>query len=336
MAMMASTTTNWTPRDLKSVTEQRRTRMTLVVLVGPTAVGKTALAVRLAKQLSCPIINCDSRQIYKGMDIGTAVPTPEEMSQVTHYFVRQFDLGQEYSAARYEQDVLALMERLSSTSTCALLSGGSMMYVDAVCQGIDDIPTVDAEVRTRLKARYEHEGLAPLLDELQQLDPDYYQVVDHMNHKRIIHALEICHTSGRTYSSFRVRAIRPRPFDIVKVGLQRDRQELFERINQRVDRMMHDGFLDEVRRLYPYRHLNALNTIGYKEMFRVLDGEWELPMAVERIKKNTRVYAKKQMTWYKRDESIRWFHPDDEAGILSYIRRHTAANPEGEPHVLAP
>lgn len=293
--------------------------MTLIVLVGPTAVGKTRVAIRLARALSCPVINCDSRQIYRGMDIGTAAPTPQEMTQAEHYFVRQLDLGQEYSAARYEQDVLALMQQLSSSHSCAILSGGSMMYVDAVCQGIDDIPTVDAQVRARLKERYEQEGLQPLLDELLLLDPEYYHLVDCHNHKRVIHALEICHTSGRTYTSFRVRAHRERPFRIIKIGLRRSREELFARINARVDQMMAEGFLEEVRSLYPLRHLNALNTIGYKEMFRVLDGEWELPMAVERMKKNTRVYAKKQMTWYQRDPSIRWFHPDEESEILAYI-----------------
>lgn len=293
--------------------------MTLIVLVGPTAVGKTRVAIRLARALSCPVINCDSRQIYRGMDIGTAAPTPQEMIQAEHYFVRQLDLGQEYSAARYEQDVLALMQQLSSSHSCAILSGGSMMYVDAVCQGIDDIPTVDAQVRARLKERYEQEGLQPLLDELLLLDPEYYHLVDCHNHKRVIHALEICHTSGRTYTSFRVRAHRERPFRIIKIGLRRSREELFARINARVDQMMAEGFLEEVRSLYPLRHLNALNTIGYKEMFRVLDGEWELPMAVERMKKNTRVYAKKQMTWYQRDPSIRWFHPDEESEILAYI-----------------
>lgn len=293
--------------------------MTLIVLVGPTAVGKTRVAIRLARALSCPVINCDSRQIYRGMDIGTAAPTPQEMTQAEHYFVRQLDLGQEYSAARYEQDVLALMQQLSSSHSCAILSGGSMMYVDAVCQGIDDIPTVDAQVRARLKERYEQEGLQPLLDELLLLDPEYYHLVDCHNHKRVIHALEICHTSGRTYTSFRVRAHRERPFRIIKIGLRRSREELFARINARVDQMMAEGFLEEVRSLYPLRHLNALNTIGYKEMFRVLDGEWELPMAVERMKKNTRVYAKKQMTWYQRDPSIRWFHPDEESEVLAYI-----------------
>lgn len=293
--------------------------MTLIVLVGPTAVGKTRVAIRLARALSCPVINCDSRQIYRGMDIGTAAPTPQEIALAEHYFVRQLDLGQEYSAARYEQDVLALMQQLSSSHSCAILSGGSMMYVDAVCQGIDDIPTVDAQVRARLKERYEQEGLQPLLDELLLLDPEYYHLVDCHNHKRVIHALEICHTSGRTYTSFRVRAHRERPFRIIKIGLRRSREELFARINARVDQMMAEGFLEEVRSLYPLRHLNALNTIGYKEMFRVLDGEWELPMAVERMKKNTRVYAKKQMTWYQRDPSIRWFHPDEESEILAYI-----------------
>ncbi len=293
--------------------------MTLIVLVGPTAVGKTSVAIRLAQTLSCPIINCDSRQIYQGMDIGTAAPTPQEMAQAEHYFVRQLHLGEEYSAARYEQDVLQLMQKLSATHTYAILSGGSMMYVDAVCQGIDDIPTVDAQVRSRLHERYEQEGLQPLLAELLLLDPEYYQLVDRHNHKRVIHALEICHTSGRTYTSFRVRTHRERPFSIIKIGLRRSREELFARINARVDQMMSDGFLQEARALYPQRHLNALNTIGYKEMFRVIDGEWELPMAVERVKKNTRVYAKKQMTWFARDAEIRRFAPGDVDGILSLL-----------------
>lgn len=293
--------------------------MTLIVLVGPTAVGKTAVAIRLAKALSCPVINCDSRQIYKGMDIGTAAPTPEETAQVQHYFVRMLDLGQEYSAARYEQDAVALIERLSSSHRYAVLSGGSMMYVDAVCQGIDDIPTVDAHVRADLKTRYEQDGLDPLLQELKCLDPEYYQIVDHHNHKRVIHALEICLTSGQTYSSFRVRKKKVRPFRIIKVGLQRERSELFARINARVDDMMERGFLEEARTLYPHRNLNALNTIGYKEIFKVLSGEWELPMAVERVKKNSRMYAKKQMTWYQRDEDIKWFHPDDVDRIIEYV-----------------
>ena len=294
-------------------------QMNLVVLIGPTAVGKTDVALHLATSLSCPVLNCDSRQIYRGMDIGTAAPTAEEVARVKHYFVRELELGQDYSAARYEQDALAVISSLSGTHHHAVLSGGSMMYVDAVCQGIDDIPTVDAQVRADLKARFEQEGLEPLLRELECLDPEYFRIVDHKNHKRVIHALEICHTAGCPYSRFRVRVTRQRPFNIIKVGLRREREELFARINARVDRMMEQGFLEEARRLYPLRHLNALNTIGYKEMFRVLEGEWELPMAVERMKKNTRVYAKKQMTWYQRDESITWFHPDDGQAILQHV-----------------
>lgn len=297
--------------------------MTLVVLVGPTAVGKTGVAVRLAQALSCPVLNCDSRQIYRGMDIGTAAPSEEEMAGVPHYFVRMLDLGQPYSAARYEEEALALITTLASTHHYAVLSGGSMMYMDAVCQGIDDIPTVDEQVRERMKARYDQEGLEPLLAELQRLDPEYYDVVDRKNYKRVIHALEICHTSGRTYSSFRVRERKERPFHIIKVGLRRERAELFARINARVDQMMEQGFLQEAHSLYPRRDLNALNTIGYKEMFKVLSGEWDLPMAVERMKKNTRVYAKKQMTWYQRDEDITWFHPDDVEAILEHISRRS-------------
>ena len=292
---------------------------TLIVILGPTGVGKTELCLQVAEHLNIPIINADSRQIFEEIPIGTAAPTPEQRARVKHYFVRELELGQDYSAARYEQDALAVISSLSGTHHHAVLSGGSMMYVDAVCQGIDDIPTVDAQVRADLKARFEQEGLEPLLRELERLDPEYFRIVDHKNHKRVIHALEIYHTAGCPYSRFRVRVTRQRPFNIIKVGLRREREELFARINARVDRMMEQGFLEEARRLYPLRHLNALNTIGYKEMFRVLDGEWELPMAGERMEKNTRVYAKKQMTWYQRDGSITWFHPDDGQAILQHV-----------------
>ena len=298
---------------------ERLEQMNLVVLVGSTAVGKTGVAVRLAKALGCHVLNCDSRQIYRGMDIGTAAPDEEEMDGVVHHFVRMLDPGQPYSAARYEEDALSVIRRLSCSQRYAVLSGGSMMYVDAVCHGIDDIPTVDAQVRDRLSQRYGQDGLEPLLAELQRLDPQYYCTVDRMNHKRVIHALEICLTSGRAYSTFRMRARKDRPFNIIKVGLRRERAELFARVNARADRMMERGFLDEARSLYSLRGLNALNTIGYKEMFKVLAGEWELPMAVERMKKNTRVYAKKQMTWYQRDKDITWFHPDEMEAILAHI-----------------
>ena len=296
--------------------------MTLFILLGPTAVGKTALSLKIAAQLGSPILNCDSRQLFLGMTIGTAAPTQEELAQAEHFFVGTLEPNEYYSAAQYEKDVLQLLQRLAPTHPNVLLSGGSMMYIDAVCQGIDDIPTIDSDVRSLLKERYATEGLEPLLQELRLMDPEYYRIADLRNPKRIIHALEVCYTSGKPYTSFRTRSTKERPFRIVKIGLRRDRADLFERINRRVDEMMRLGLLDEVRSLRPLRHENALNTVGYKELFRVLDGEWTLEMAIERIKKNTRVYAKKQMTWFQHDQSIRWFHPDEEEAIMRFVEQN--------------
>ena len=292
---------------------------TLVVLLGPTAVGKTELALQIAEHIGSPIINADSRQIYKDLRIGTAAPTTEQLQRVRHYFVGTLSITDYYSAARYEEEVLRLTEKLFQTHETLLLSGGSMMYIDAVCHGIDDIPTVEPEVRELLRKRYEQEGLEPLAAELRLLDPEYYATADLRNHKRIVHALEICYQTGRTFSSFRTATRKQRPFQILKIGLRRERTELFDRINSRVEQMMQDGFLEEARHLLPYRTENALNTVGYKELFQVLDGEWELPFAIERIKKNTRVYAKKQMTWFAHDSGIQWFHPDDQAAIFQLI-----------------
>ena len=291
--------------------------MTLYVLLGPTAVGKTELALQMAEKLGSPILNCDSRQIYRGMEIGTAAPTKEQQERVKHYFVGTHDIGSYYSAAQYEQDVLSLVAELSSTHGSLLLSGGSMMYLDAVCNGIDDIPSVDAEVRETLRQRLADGEIDEMRNELRLLDPDYYHTADTRNPKRVVHALEVCYTSGRPYSSFLTKERKPRPFDIVKIGLRRERGELFDRINRRVDAMMAGGMLEEARRLYPFRNENALNTVGYKELFRYLDGEWELPFAIEKIKKNTRDYAKKQMTWFAHDTSIQWFHPDEALPILN-------------------
>lgn len=285
-------------------------RKVLVVLVGPTGVGKTELSLSLAQHLCSPVINADSRQIYKGIEIGTAAPTEEEMARVKHYFVHTLPLDSYYSAAEYEKDVMELLDELFLTHDTLLLSGGSMMYVDAVTKGIDDIPTVDDETREYVAQRFEKEGLDALLAELKVLDPQYYDAVDKRNHKRVVHALEICYMTGKTYTSFRGSSVKQRPFRIVKFGLMRSRECLFARINARVDQMMDDGFLEEARRVYPMRHLNSLNTVGYKELFNVLDGTWQLPMAVERIKKNTRVYAKKQMTWHKHDQDIHWLDAD--------------------------
>ena len=283
---------------------------TLLVLLGPTGVGKTELSIQLAEQFKCPIINADSRQIYKDIEIGTAAPTAEELARVKHYFVHTLGLDEYYSAAEFEKDVLTLLDELFKVHDVVVLSGGSMMYIDAVTKGIDDIPTVDDETRAMLRKRFEKEGLEPLLAELRLLDPQYYEIVDHRNHKRVVHALEICYMTGKTYTSFRTNTLKERPFNVVKFGLMRDREQLFARINARVDQMMQEGLMEEVKRVYPQRHLNSLNTVGYKELFKVLDGEWELPMAVERIKKNTRVYAKKQMTWYKHDADIHWLNAD--------------------------
>ena len=280
---------------------------TLIVLVGPTGIGKTELSLSLAKLLSSPIVSADSRQIYKTISIGTAAPTEKQLSQAKHYFVNQLELDEYYSAAQYEKEVLVLLDELFKTHDTVLMTGGSMMYIDAVTKGIDDIPTVDDETRALLKQRFETEGLEPLLEELKLLDPEYYNIVDKKNHKRVIHALEICYMTGRTFTSFRKNERKERPFKIVKVGLRMERARLFDRINRRVDQMMEDGLLEEARGVIHLRHLNSLNTVGYKEMFKYIDGEWDLQTATERLKKNTRVYAKKQMTWFNNDEDIHWF-----------------------------
>lgn len=282
----------------------------LLVLLGPTGVGKTELSLLLAERLGSPIINADSRQIYKDIEIGTALPTAEELARVEHFFVHTLALDEYYSAAEYEKDVMQLLPQLFQSHDTVLLSGGSMMYIDAVTKGIDDIPTVDEETREMLRYRFEKEGLEPLLAELKLLDPHYYEIVDKRNHKRVVHALEICYMTGKPFTFFRTNSTKERPFRIVKFGLRRERANLFARINARVDKMMEEGLLDEARRVYPLRELNSLNTVGYKEMFKVIAGEWELPMAVERMKKNTRVYAKKQMTWYQHDADIHWLDAD--------------------------
>lgn len=294
--------------------------MTLFVLLGPTAVGKTELALQVAETLGSPILNCDSRQIYRGMEIGTAAPTAEQQQRVKHYFVGTHEIGSYYSAAQYEQDVLSLIEELAGSHQSLLLTGGSMMYLDAVCNGIDDIPSVDVEVRETLRKRLSDGEINEMRNELRVLDPDYYHAADTRNPKRVVHALEVCYTTGRPYSSFLTKERKQRPFSIFKIGLRRERQELFTRINKRVDAMMEEGMLDEARRLYPLRKENALNTVGYKELFRYLDGEWELPFAIEKIKRNTREYAKKQMTWFAHDLGIQWFHPSQVDDIFQILK----------------
>lgn len=293
--------------------------MNLVVLLGPTGIGKTELALNLADYLDSPILNCDSRQIYKHLQIGTAAPTPEQLERVQHFFVHDLELEEQYSAARYEEDVLRLLPTLATNHNTILLSGGSMMYIDAVCNGIDDIPTIAPDVRENLMNRYATEGLDTLRKELRLIDPEYYSTIDLKNPKRIIHALEVYYTSGKTYSSFRTNTKKSRNFNIIKIGLQREREDLFSRINSRVDTMIKQGLVQEAESFLGMKHLNSLNTVGYKEIFKFLENEWTLDFAIEKIKKNTRDYAKKQMTWFRRDTSTQWFLPEDSNGIKAYL-----------------
>ena len=304
---------------------------TLIVITGPTAVGKTAISLEIAKHFGIPVINADSRQIYRELKIGTARPTEAEMKEVRHYFVGSLGIADYYSASLYEQQVLALLDSLFQTHDYALLSGGSMMYIDAVCDGIDDIPTIDDKTRETMKRRLEEEGLEALCEELKRLDPDYYEEVDRQNPRRVVHALEICTMTGNTYTSYRKKksGVRSqessrdvRPFRIIKIGLTLPREELYNRINARVDKMMAEGLLEEARQMYPQKELNALNTVGYKELFDYFDGRWPLEEAVERIKGNTRRYARKQLTWYKKDDRFRWFHPQDKENIINYITQY--------------
>ncbi len=291
----------------------------LVILLGPTGVGKTELSLRVAEHFGSPIISSDSRQLYKDLPIGTAAPTPEQMARVRHYMVGTLNLTDYYSASNFEEDVISLLNTLHQTTPTVVMTGGSMMYIDAVCKGIDDIPTVTPAIREEIYTQFEREGLENILQELKEADPVHYKEVDRMNYKRVIHAVEICRMTGKPYSSFRTNSKKERPFRIIKIGLTRDREELYDRINYRVDQMMADGLLEEARKVYPFRHLNSLNTVGYKELFKYFDGEWSLDLAIEKIKRNSRVYARKQMTWFKRDEEIEWFHPEQETEIINFI-----------------
>lgn len=301
----------------------RDQRPTLIVLLGPTGVGKTALGIQLALQLGCSILSADSRQIYRELPIGTAAPTPEERAAVPHYFVGTHSVTEGYSAASYEADVLRLLEGLFVDHPIQLLSGGSMMYIDAVCRGIDEIPDVDPAIRTEVWHRYETQGLAPILTELEQLDPRYYTTVDHQNYKRVLHGYEVCLSTGRPFSSFHTGQAKSRPFDIIKIGLTREREELYARIDERVLQMMSLGLEAEARAVYPHRHLNALNTVGYKELFAYFDGMISLEEAIRLIQRNSRHYARKQLTWWKRDPEVHWYHPEDIEGIENALGRHT-------------
>lgn len=293
---------------------------TLIVIVGSTGVGKTALCLDVAELFDTAIVNADSRQMFKEIPIGTAAPTKDEQKRVKHYFVGNLSIEDYYNASMFENDVISLLERLFQEKEIVIMSGGSMMYVDAVCNGIDDIPTVKDDIRYAVKEAYDKNGLNALCKELENLDPEYYSIVDKNNPKRVIHAVEICLSTGKTYTSFRTNIKKERPFKIVKIGLIRERETLYERIDRRVDQMMDDGLLNEVQNLYPYRKLNALNTVGYKELFDYIDGKCTLDEAVFKIKCNTHKYCRKQLTWFKRDKETKWFSPDNVEEIINYIR----------------
>lgn len=290
---------------------------TLIIITGPTGVGKTEATLRIAEHFNVPVINADSRQIFSEIPIGTAAPTAQQQRRVPHYFVGNHHLEDYYSASLYEQDVLNLIN--SQDTSISLLSGGSMMYIDAVCKGIDDIPTIRPEIREEMMRRLELEGLEEMCNLLRKHDPEHWEIVDRKNPRRVLHALEICIQTGKTYTSFRSNTTKERPFNIIKIGLNRDRNELYDRINQRVLNMIDEGMIKEALSVYPKRTLNSLNTVGYKEMFEYLDGLTTLDEAIFKIQSNTRKYARKQLTWYKKDDDLQWFNPDNVEEILKYI-----------------
>jgi len=299
---------------------------TLLVLLGPTGVGKTNISLHLAETLNCSIVSCDSRQFYRELKIGTAAPTEEQLRRVKHYFIGSHSIHDEYNAGQYELDAIQLLDGLFQKNKIVMLVGGSMMYIDAVCNGMDDIPAVDAGTRIYWQEQFAEKGLEYIQNKLKELDPVHYQQVDIQNPKRVIHALEICSMTGKPYSDFRTGERKERKFNVLKIGLNRPRPELYERINLRVDEMMAEGLLIEAEKYYPFKNLNTLNTVGYKEIYQYLDGNWSLDFAVNMIKQDSRRYAKRQMTWFNRDKDIHWFHPEEEKQIMAFIENITPSN----------
>lgn len=281
---------------------------TLVLILGPTGVGKTELSLRVAERYGCPIVNCDSRQVFRGIPIGTAAPTAEEQARVKHYFVGTRALEEDYNAGQYERDALVLLDRLFQTHEVVVMVGGSMLYADAVCNGLDDLPSIPSDIREKVRQQYDEQGLNWLQSEVQRLDPDYWDEVDQQNPARLMHCVELSLTTGKPYSSLRTNTRKERPFRIIKIALDRPREELYARINERVKQMMADGLLNEAKAVYPKRALNSLQTVGYRELFGYLDGEYDLDRAVELIQQNTRHYAKRQLTWFRRNTEIHWLN----------------------------
>jgi len=295
----------------------------LIIILGPTASGKTAAGIQIAKIFQTEIISADSRQFYKELKIGTAVPDKQQLESIHHYFIQTISVQDYYNVSIYEQEVLEVLERLFSTKDIVVMVGGSGMYIDVVCHGIDDLPAIDTLVREKYQQKLKDEGIESLRFELKKLDPVYYAKADLKNHKRILKALEISVMTGIPYSSFLTGQKKERPFKALKIGLNPDRNELYKKINLRVDNMIQNGLIDEARSLYHIRHFNAMNTVGYKEIFDYLDGKNTLEQAVTLIKRNTRRYARRQLTWFKRDKSILWFNPEDIKNIIDYIKSET-------------
>lgn len=298
----------------------------LLVIAGPTAIGKTSLAIRLAKLFQTEIISADSRQFFREMNIGTAKPSDKELAEIKHHFINTISVADNYDAGQYEHEASALLNELFKKYDLVIMAGGSGMYINAVCNGFDDIPEVNENIREQLNTTYKKEGIFPLQEQLSELDPEYYKTIDLNNPQRLIRALEICLSTGQPYSSFRTGKGKPRDYTIIKIGLNTDREQLYERINQRVDEMIEAGLIDEVKNLIKYKHLNALQTVGYKELFNHLDGEQSLQKAIEQIKQNTRNFAKRQLTWFKKDASIKWFEPGDVAEISEYVKHKISEN----------
>ena len=292
---------------------------TLVLILGPTGVGKTELSLRVAEHFGSPILSCDSRQIYRAIPIGTAAPTAEEQARVKHYFIATHELNEDYNAGQYERDAIALMEELFRAHDILVMTGGSMLYADAVCNGLDDLPAVPDEIRKEVTRLYQEKGLVWLQSEVQRLDPAYWNEVDRQNPARLIHCVELCLTTGKPYSSLLSKKptansrqpITNCPFRILKIGLERPREELYDRINRRVEQMIADGLVEEAKTVWPMRHLNSLQTVGYRELFAHFDGEYDLARAIELIQQNSRHYAKRQMTWFRRDNTIHWLNAND-------------------------
>lgn len=299
---------------------------TLIVVLGPTGVGKSDVSLQLAKYYQSEIISADSRQFFRELCIGTAVPSAEDLNSVPHHFIQTKSILDYYNVSEFETEALELIHQLFQSKNPLILTGGSMLYVDTICKGIDDIPTVDPEIRDEVIKWYEENGIDALRNRLLEADPEYYKIVDLNNPKRLLHAVEICQMTGKPFTSFRKNTVKERPFRILKIGINQDRKILYEHINERVEHMMETGLLDEAKAVYPHRKLNSLNTVGYKELFTFLDGDCSLEEAVDLIKRNTRKYARKQLTWFRRDPEIQWFEPEQIQEIITCIDQKMSKN----------